>query len=164
MLFGRSLPLTQSYPTKRIPGHFLPDVCPEIHPLLWRPETFRLTHQLFISNQVEIARRRGTRKLRTYQSGIKEEHVLRGKGRGKRTYVLLILEKYINNLSGTDGFRLLCHQFYTSSLPRRANCISRSKTCSHTVKPMAPALLRLLANGDQGQNTRNTVFPLNTGR
>src|SRR5256885_15683089 len=95
----------QSYPTKRIPGHFLPDVCPEIHPLLWRPETFRLTHQLFISNQVEIARRRGTRKLRTYQSGIKEEHVLRGKGRGNRTYVLLLLEDYINNLSGTDGHR-----------------------------------------------------------
>jgi hypothetical protein len=32
---------------------------------------------LFISNQVEIARRRGTRKLRTYQSGINEEPVLR---------------------------------------------------------------------------------------
>ncbi len=27
-----------------------------------------------------------------------------------------------------------------------------------------PASLLLLANGDQGQNTRNTVFPLNTGR
>jgi len=30
-------------------------------------------------------------------------------------FVLLILEKYINNLSGTDGLRLLCRQFYTSS-------------------------------------------------
>src|SRR6266699_5067609 len=95
----------QSYPTKRKPGHCLPDVCAEIHPLLWRPKTFRLTHQVFISNQVEIARRRGTRKLRTYQSGINEEHVLRGKGRGNRTDVLLILEDYINNLSGTDGLR-----------------------------------------------------------
>src|SRR3989442_3425465 len=116
MLFGRSLPLTQSYPTKRIPGHFLPDVCPEIHPLLWRPEAFRLTHQLFISNQVEIARRRGTRKLRTYQSGINEEHVLRGKGRGNRTYILLMLEKYINNLTGTDGHRPIGRTWHVSHL------------------------------------------------
>jgi hypothetical protein len=29
---------------------------------------------------------------------------------------------------------------------------------------MTPALLRLLASGGQGQNTRTTVFPLNTGR
>src|SRR6266566_6517602 len=116
MLFGRSLPLTQSYPTKRIPGHFLPDVCPEIHPLLWRPETFRLTHQLFIRNQIEIARRRGTRKLRTYQSGINEKHVLRGKGRGNRTYILLILEKYINNLSGTDGHRTIGRPWHASPL------------------------------------------------
>ena len=29
---------------------------------------------------------------------------------------------------------------------------------------MTPTLLRLLANGDQDQNTRTTVFPLNTGR
>ena len=57
--------------------------------------------------------------------------------------------------TGTDGFRLLCHQFSTSSLPRRANCISKYKTCSLTVKPMTPALPRLLASGDQGQNTRN---------
>ena len=66
--------------------------------------------------------------------------------------------------TGTDGFRLLCRQFYTSFLPRRADCISRSKTCSLTTKHMTSALLRLLANGDQGQNTPNTVFPLNTGR
>ena len=97
-----------------MPGHFLPDVCPEIYPLVWRPEPFRLTHQLFISNQAEIARRRGTRKLRTYQSGINEEHVLRGKGRGNRTYVLLILEKYINNLSGTDGHRTIGRTWHAS--------------------------------------------------
>ena len=136
----------------------------EIHPLVWRPETFGLTHQLYISNQVEIARRRGTRKLRTYQSGINEEHVLRGKGRGNRTYILFILEKYINNLSGTDGCRVLCRQFYTSSFLRSAYCISRSNNCSQAMKPMAPALLRWLANGDQGQNSRTMVYPLNTGR
>ncbi len=32
------------------------------------------------------------------------------------------------------------------------------------MKHMTPALLRLLANGGQDQNTRTTVFPLNTGR
>jgi hypothetical protein len=84
--------------------------------------------------------------------------------RRERTKVLIILESCMNNRTGTDGFRLLCHQFYTSSLPRLAHCISRSKTCSLTMKHRTPALLRWLANGDQGQNTRTTVFPLNTGR
>ena len=69
-----------------------------------------------------------------------------------------------NRLTGTDGFRLRCHQFYISSLPLLANCISRSKACSLTVKPLTPALLRWVANGDQGQNTPHTVFPLNAGR
>jgi len=50
----------------------------EIHPLLWRPETFGLTHQLSISNRTEVAQRKGTRKLTTNQSGITEERVLRG--------------------------------------------------------------------------------------
>jgi hypothetical protein len=34
----------------------------QLHPLLWRSETFELTHQLFISNRTEVAQRRGTRK------------------------------------------------------------------------------------------------------
>jgi len=74
-----------------------------------------------------------------------------------------MLESYINNRNGTDGFRLRCHQFYTSSLPRLVNCISRCKTCSLTMKHMTSAPLWWWANGDQGQNTRNTAFPLNTG-
>ena len=77
---------------------------------------------------------------------------------------VLFISYSINRLTGTDGFRVLCHQFAPSSLPRRANCISRSKTCSLTTKHMTSALLRLLANGDQGQNTPHTVFPLNAGR
>ncbi len=89
---------------------------------------------------------------------------VRRRFRGERTEVLIILERCINNRTGTDGFRLRCRQFYTSSLPRRAHCISRYKTCSLTTKHMTPALLRLLASGDQGQNTRTTVFPLSTGR
>src|SRR6266480_6633265 len=47
-----------------------------------------------------------------------------------------------NRLTGTDGFRLRCHQFYISSLPLLANCISRSKTCSPTTVHMTSALLR----------------------
>jgi len=99
---------------------------------LWRPETFRLTHQLFISNQVEIARRRGTRKLRTYQSGINEEHVLRGKGQGNRTYILLMLEKYINNLTGTNGHRTIARPWHASHWNTSARaeviCLSTGNT------------------------------------
>ena len=47
-----------------------------------------------------------------------------------------------NRLTGTDGFRLRCHQFYISSLPLLAHCISRSKTCSPTTVHMTSALLR----------------------
>ena len=50
-------------------------VC-EIHPLLWRPEPFGLTHPWFISNQAEVAQQKGTRKLRTNQSGINEVHTV----------------------------------------------------------------------------------------
>ena len=92
------------------------------------------------------------------------EHTLRGRGRDSRIYVLFIIEKYTNNLSGTDGIRFLCHQFSTSSLLLLANCISRFSTCSLTMKHMTLVLLRLLANDVQGQNTRNMVFPLNTDR
>jgi hypothetical protein len=31
----------------------------ELHPLLWRPETFGLNYQLFISNRAKVAQRRG---------------------------------------------------------------------------------------------------------
>jgi hypothetical protein len=79
----------------------------EIHPLLWRPEIASLTHQLCISNRAQVAQRRGTRKLTKNQSGITEERVLRGSSRGSRTYVLPILEISINNLSGTDGCRII---------------------------------------------------------
>jgi hypothetical protein len=44
----------------------------EIHPLLRSPETFRLTHQLFINNRAEVAQCRERRKLRTDQTGIKK--------------------------------------------------------------------------------------------
>jgi hypothetical protein len=60
------------------------------------------------------------------------ERALRGEGRSYRTYVLLILEKCINNLTGTDGLRLRCRQFYTSSnyphLPSTRSCNKRSQS------------------------------------
>ena len=37
--------------------------------------------------------------------------------------------KYINNRTGTDGFRFLCHQFFPSSLPRQESCITRCNAC-----------------------------------
>jgi hypothetical protein len=39
--------------------------------------------------------------------------------------------------TGTDGFRLLCHQFSPSSLPRLANCISRCNACEASEEPAA---------------------------
>src|SRR6266567_874456 len=52
------------------------------------------------------------------------------RGRKVRTFVLLILESCINNLNGTDGFRLLCHQFFPSCLSRRENCLKSSENHS----------------------------------
>jgi hypothetical protein len=46
-----------------------------------------------------------------------------------RTSVLLILETCTNNLSGTDGHRLRCHQFYTSSNYPPRPSIKSSKKC-----------------------------------
>ena len=78
--------------------------------------------------------------------------------------IMLFLSYSINRLTGTDGFRVLCHQFFPSSLRHQADCISRSKTCWLTMKPLTPALLRWVANGSQGRNTRTMLFPLPTGR
>src|SRR5947209_14249215 len=45
--------------------------------------------------------------------------------------------------TGTDGFRLLCHQFFPSSLPRLANCISRCNACLLKRNQLREALLLL---------------------
>ena len=37
--------------------------------------------------------------------------------------------------TGTDGFRVLCHQFFLSSLPRRLHCIRRFSTCEASEEP-----------------------------
>ena len=130
----------------------------EIHPLLWRPETFGLTHQLSISNRTEVAQRKGTRKLTTNQSGITEECVLRGSSRGSRTYVLLILEISINNLSETDGHRATGRPCHWSPLRScsRAEMISPS-TGTRTLTCLIRHLSR---NAGQGRMIPIGKYPL----
>jgi hypothetical protein len=43
--------------------------------------------------------------------------------------------------TGTDGFRVLCHQFYTSSLLRQGSCIRRCNACLLKRKQLREALL-----------------------
>src|SRR6266568_4264677 len=81
-------------------------------------------------------------------------------GRGKRhTQDLRGVLGMIAEPTVTDGCRLLCHQFSPSSLFLLAHCISRCNRCSLTMKHRTPTILRSLANGDQGQSTRNTAYP-----
>jgi hypothetical protein len=65
---------------------------------------------------------------------------------------------------GTDGFRLLCHQFAPSSWPRLGNCLSRCTTFWQKRNSFREATLLFSSTDDQGPNTRITVSPLNTGR
>src|SRR2546423_10305007 len=55
--------------------------------------------------------------------------------------------------TGTDGLRLLCHQFFLSSLPLLENCISRSNTCWLKMKQLTPVLLLWVADGRQHQSS-----------
>src|SRR5438552_8694905 len=64
----------------------------------------------------------------------------------------------------TDGFRLLCHQFFPSSLLPLENCIKRCNTLWQKMTYVREALLLFSSSDDQGRNTRDTVFLLNTGR
>src|SRR5947209_14687322 len=66
--------------------------------------------------------------------------------------------------TGTDGFRLLSHQFYTSSLLLQENCIKSSKTFSLRMKKPREALLQFYNNGGQDQEIWHMVYPLQNGR
>ena len=88
------------------------------------------------------------------------EHTLRGRGRDGRTYVLLIIEKYINNIDGTDGHRCLCRQFYTSS-----NYLLQPSLASF--KPSfqkSRHLLSLKRSEGQGRKTSPTALQKISGR
>src|SRR5258708_1261977 len=123
----------------------------EIHPLLWKPECFGLTHHLCRSNRADVAQRRGARKQRTYQSGITEEdvcrlrdkraHVVR-RDRDERTDVLIILERYINNRTGTDGHRPRSHQYWSIFSSRMASSLKDSTSLSNCSAVFPRSLFR----------------------
>ena len=66
--------------------------------------------------------------------------------------------------TGTDGCRVLCRQFSTSSFSLLAYCIKRCSTYWLRMNQLGKAILLFSSTDDQGQNTRTTVFPLNCGR
>ena len=68
-----------------------------------------------------------------------------------------------NRLTGTDGFRLLCHQFFPSSLPLPENCLTSSTTFSLKMNKLREALLLFYNIGGQGQETRQMGYPLQHG-
>ena len=69
-----------------------------------------------------------------------------------------------NRLTGTDGFRLFCHQFSPSSLLLPENCIRGSKTFWLKRNKLREALLQFYNIGGQGRETRQMVYPLQHGR
>src|SRR6266568_7799051 len=66
--------------------------------------------------------------------------------------------------NNTDGFRLLCHQFFPSSLPLPENCLTSSKTFSLKMNKLREALLLLYNIGGQGRETRQMGYPLQNGQ
>ena len=66
--------------------------------------------------------------------------------------------------TGTDGFRVLCRQFHTSSLSRWETCIKSSKALSLKVNKLREALLLLYSIGGQGQETRQMGYSIQHGR
>ena len=65
--------------------------------------------------------------------------------------------------NNTDGFRLLCHQFFPSSLPLPENCLTSSTTFSLKMNKLREALLLFYNIGGQGQETRQMGYPLQHG-
>ena len=106
---------------------WLKDNC-EIHPLLRRPETFGLTHHLFIINLGWRSPAKRARKQRTFPSGIAEEHVRRPRdkkvcavrgGQSGRTDVLTILEGYINDRAKPTGIDVSVANFIPLPNPHK---------------------------------------------
>src|SRR6266699_4624340 len=60
---------------------------------------------------------------------------------------MLCVSYSINRLTGTDGFRVLCHQFFPSSLSRREYCLTSSKTFWLKRNKLREALLLFSSNG-----------------
>jgi hypothetical protein len=62
-------------------------------------------------------------------------------GKRKKTFPKLL--SGLGNARGTDGFRVLCHQFFPSSLPRLAPCISGFKNVCQRAQAFTSQLLPL---------------------
>jgi hypothetical protein len=60
--------------------------------------------------------------------------------------------------TGTDGFRLLSHQFSPSSLPHQENCIRSSKTFSLKMTKLRGLLLLIIQH--RGPGPRNPAYGL----
>ncbi|SRR6266705_1046520 len=66
--------------------------------------------------------------------------------------------------TGTDGCRILCRQFYTSSLPRLENCILRCDTFWREMNYFKVVTLLISSADDRGRNIQTMVFQLTCGR
>jgi hypothetical protein len=66
--------------------------------------------------------------------------------------------------TGTDGCRVLCRQFYTSSLPRLENCILRCNTFLREMNYFKVVTLLFSSADDRGRNIQTMVFQLTCGR
>src|SRR5437588_4216867 len=77
---------------------------------------------------------------------------------------MLFISYSINRLTGTDGFRALCHQFFPSSLPLPENCLKSSNNFWLKMNKLREALLLFSNIGGQGRETRQMVYPLQNGR
>jgi hypothetical protein len=66
--------------------------------------------------------------------------------------------------TGTDGFRLLCHQFFLSCLLLPENCLTSSTIFSLKRNKRSEALLLFYDIAGQGRETRQMGDPLQHGR
>src|SRR5207247_1482781 len=66
--------------------------------------------------------------------------------------------------TGTNGCRMLCRQFYTSSFLHLGHFIKRCSTFLLRMNQMCKAIMLFLSTDDQDRNIRTMVFLLNFGR
>jgi hypothetical protein len=147
--------------------HLLPLFLSACLRIMSRSEPLTLTHLAISSATTSLRNSWVMGGLRIFRHTPLEDVSVQGGGSSclELLYlILLFISRSINRLTGTDGFRLLCHQFILSSFPRLGNCLSRCNACWLTMKPLTQVLLRWVANGGRGQNAGHRAFPLPPGR
>jgi len=65
---------------------------------------------------------------------------------------------FINTRTGTDGCRVLCHQFSTSSLSLLEYCTKKCCTCWLMMNQLGKGVLLFSSTNDQDRNIRTMVF------